>query len=460
MTKKLLFLSTLLASQVLFAQSNSQDTFTSKTFLKSFSYEERVYSQERKSELGDQTRLKLGLQYQYSEDTYAGFRFQSLPSFNLDAFEADRFEITFGHRYNDLTMALDLDLLTDAGADGGAMTIAIDQDSDGTFIKWDSTSKLDITFFPFNFNTRIGNYFETWDITRIYIIEGSPSVVSQTANAAANERIIEKTIPGIVFDYSFTNSLSAYLGMGMSTFLYPTNDDFDLINNPNATSWERLVDYGFKVGLDFEGENNRSYFRYATHTNSEKTGSLLESGGSIYTLQKIGSRFIADLELTYTKAGKSPYRLNRTRDWFVDEAPFRPVFSDFFGNEVQDWVGKDGYGTSLRLGYEFDKFTPYVVARWHSEYLLFNRLESAHLLRTKDLTESHGGMTRFGIGSYFYNGKFSFNPEVEYRVAKNPVFTNASDVPADRILGSFKKSDLLFSFFVNYSFDGLNDFQL
>lgn len=454
MTKIFFLLVLLLTQASLFAQT------TQKLYLHSFSYEERIFSQERKSEIGDQTRLKLGVRYEFSEDTYAGFRFQSLPSFNLDAFESDRFEITLGHRYQNLTMGLDLDLLTDAGADGGAMSIAIDQDSDGTYLKWNATSKLDLTFFPFNFNTRVGNYYQTWDVTRIYIIEGSPSVVSQTANAAANERIIEKTIPGVVFNYQLNENLNTYLGFGMSTFLYPTNDDFDLITNPAASSWERLVDYGFKIGFDSKSESNRTNFRYATHTNSKKTGSLLESGAYLYSLQRLGNRLITDFEVSYTKAGEAPYRLNRERDWFVDEAPFRPIFSDFFGNETQDWVGKDGYGASLRLGYENDDFTPYIVARWHSAHLLFNRLESAHLLRTKDLTESHGGMMRYGVGTYFYRGRFSFNPEIEYRQAKNAVFTNASDVPADRILGSFKKNDFLLTFFVNYSFDGLHDFKL
>lgn len=428
--------------------------------LNSFTYDERVFSQERKSELGDQTRLQLGARYHFSEETFAGFRFQSLPSFNLDAFEADRFEFTFGHKYQNLDLLLDLDLMTDAGPNGGAMTVAIDQDSDGTLIRWRASKFFNLSFYPFNFNGRVGHYYRTWDVTRIYIIEGSPTIVSQTANTSANERIIEKTLPGIVMDLNISDSTNAYLGVGMSTFLYPTNADFDITDNPSATSWERVVDYGVKLGFNHHSKKSKIEAKYVTHSNAKQTGSLLETGASIYTLTRIGNKFLIDLELTYTKAGEAPYRLNRTRDWFVDEAPFRPVFSDFFGNEKQDWVGAEGHGVSMRFGIEQDNFTPYLLARWQSEHLLFNKLESAHLLRTKDLTHSHGGLTRFGLGAYFYHGNFSFNPEIEYRKAQNSVFSNATDVPADRILGSFRKDDVLVSFFINYSYGKFTEFKL
>ena len=59
------------------------------------------------------------------------------------------------------------------------------------------------------------------------------------------------------------------------------------------------------------------------------------------------------------------------------------------------------------------------------------------------------------------------NPEVEYRMAKNPVFTNASDAvditsstyQGQRLQAKFNKDDVLFKIQLTYSFNGSRPFS-
>jgi len=52
-------------------------------------------------------------------------------------------------------------------------------------------------------------------------------------------------------------------------------------------------------------------------------------------------------------------------------------------------------------------------------------------------------------------GKFAVTPELEYRKAKNAVFSNSADVVgAQRLLARFRKTDFLLTLFLTYDLEG------
>lgn len=423
-------------------------------YLERASYEEYVYSRGRKTELGDQVEVDMALRYQHDERTYGRLRFETDPIENRFDNKTSRFEIVGGHHYREFAIRVDAELNLN---DNGGQSIGLDLDSRGTFISYQKERGFGFIFFPFNFDTQVGREFNTWDVARLYYIEGSPSSVTFDQNE--DEKMANKTIPGIEFNYRphGHRGWKAYVGFGLATYLYPSNDDFDIRQNAVADRWQRNESFGYKFGVTYKGPSIHDptmfNFQVAGHNKTEETGALLEMAASGNARFFVDQWFI-DGEITYSKAGKSPYNLARGMEWFEDLSPvFSPVYSDLFGND-QDWIGKSDMAAALKLGYLFEDFLPYGFIRWQGKHFVYRDRESAHRLRTADDALSHGGLTRLGAGLYQQYGKFTVNPEFEWRSARNPVFGDSSDVREDRRISRFRKQDFLITLSVTYFWDG------
>ncbi len=445
----LLFLSTPLVS---FAETPDSSQF----YIDSFSYEDHVYSRSKKTELGDQVEIEVAAKYIYKPGTFARFRFETSPEDNRENNESSKFEFFLSHKYETVMFNLDLELQTNKSTNGGT-SIGLDLDSEYTNIKWEINKNFTFSFFPFNFDGEVGEEFRTWDVTRVKTIEGAPTTVSNSPTGS--EKIVEKTIPGFVLNINpgIVDGLGLYVGFGIASYFYPTNANFDLLTNTSVTSWERKEDRGYKFGVNLKREVLDLKLEFVGHDQAKETGALLEYAGSFYLISKL-DKLIFDTEFTMSKAGERPWFTPRGTTWFETSSPFRKVYSDFFGNNKQDWIGKTDFAAGFRVGYEMGDVTPYFLFRYQGKNFVFVENESAHLLRTADESLSHGGLTRIGTGAYLSYGKWAVNPEFELRNAKNPVFGNASDVRTNRLLSTFRKTDYLITLFVTYDFDGRNLF--
>ncbi|MCB0371064.1 MAG: hypothetical protein KDD45_17005, partial [Bdellovibrionales bacterium] len=252
----------------------------------------------------------------------------------------------------------------------------------------------------------------------------------------------------------------ASAGVGAATYQYPGNSDFDIEQDgpaPSTSRWERREDFGYKLGLFYRSENFRFEGKYVGHTKDDETGSLLQSAGSLYSIVNTGS-LLLEGEVTMSRAGSKPYRLDKESSWFQQTSPWQPVYKDVAGNR-QDWIGKTDYAYAFKAGMKWGDIVPYILYRHQGGYFIFRERESAHRLRTADESASHGGLNRIGFGSYIYSGNIVVNPEFEYLMARNPVFSNAGDVRNDRQFASFVKEDFLVYLIVRYQFDGPKLFQ-
>jgi hypothetical protein len=433
----------------------------SSFFLEYLDYEDRAYSQNQKTQLGEEVELDAALRYQYNENTFARFRFETDPEENSVDNKTSLFEIRASHRHESVLMALDLEINSSDNSDGST-SLGIDTDSEDSYIKWDMNDSLSLHFFPFNFNGEVGKEFSTWDVTRIYSIEGiqAPDTINYLQNTAT---ITQKTIPGIIIDTKLSDKFNFYFGGGVASYLYPTDSDFDLTdsNQRFVTRWKRKQDFGYQIGFEYRNPKHaRIEFKYVGHTEAEETGSLLESAGSIYGIKRQGPVFLEG-EVTYTRAGSRPWRLSRTSGWFEQTTSpgFQPVYSTYNG-DTQDWVGKAGYGIATRAGFEIDDITLlYGLFRFQTKHMVYHREnESAHILRDADEEKSHGGLTRVGLGSFLRYGKFTVQPEFEYMMAENHVFADYTSSLQDRNLATFSKTDYLITLFVKYNFEGVNPF--
>lgn len=437
------------------------DEIENNFFLEYFDFEDRAYSQNQKTQLGEEVELDAALRYQYDKNTFARIRFETYPEENTVDNKTSLFEIRVSHRHENILMALDLEIDTSDNSDGST-SLGIDTDSEDTFLKWQMNDSFAVHFFPFNFDGDVGKEFSTWDITRIYSLEGiqAPNTINFNQGTAS---ITQKTIPGVVFNAIVTDKFNLFFGGGVGSYLYPTDDNFDLsdANQRFVTRWKRKQDIGYQFGFKYQDpKKSRVEFKFVGHTEAQETGSLLEMGGSIYGIKKQGSFFIEG-EVTYTKAGDRPWRLSSNNTWFEQTTSpgFQPVYSDFNGN-VQDWVGKDGYGIATKAGFELNDISIlYGLFRYQTKHMVYHReLESAHLLRDADEENSHGGLTRIGFGSFLRYGKFTIQPEFEYMIAQNNVFADYTSNLQDRNLATFSKTDYLVTLFVKYDFRGINPF--
>lgn len=472
MKLKLLATTCLMASSAVFSQVMTQQNILqgimindpsrldlNTVILDRIMYNDNIYSTSRKTELGDQSELSMALRYHVSPTTFTRLRFVTSPVENRFNNKTSRFELIFAKSFENLQIQIDLDILTndvEEDADSGGTSLGPDLDSDDTLITYNINNNNSLVFYPFNFRSDVGDEFNTLDVSRINSIAGSPSSISGTISGT--EYIVSKTIPGLEYNYH-NNGLTAYFGVGVASYFYPTNASFDIETNPSASAWERRETTAYKFGfLYLDGDKTKINFQYLAHNNTDETGALLQSAGSINVFKRFG-KFIVELETTMTEAGKNPYNVDPNTRWFRNQTPFLATYSDRNGNR-QNWFDHTGFGHSLKIGMNLGKITPFVSLKYQDEHFIFDGDESAHLLRTKDEDLSHGGLARFGVGAYLYKDNLFFRPMIEVQRAQNPVFTNSTDLRADRSVSSFKKQNIVASFNLTYTFDGFSNNQL
>lgn len=420
-------------------------------FIEYLQYRDHLYTLSRKTEVGDQMRLDAALRYEFDKDSFGRLRFATDPNRNQYDNKTSRFEFLLGRRINTWLFQFDAELNTNDKESGGT-SLGLKTDSRLTYATWKPTTKSRLTFYPFNFDGQVGRVFNIRDVTEIHYIKGTPDTISSVQNN--DEFIASKTIPGIEFAWAFDQSFQKfiYTGFGATSYLYPHSADFNIRdeNNLGADRWQRRETLAVKAGIYWRSPNHRFEAKYVTHTESGETGSLLDSGAFFYSINNFGSIRIEN-ELTYSKAGTQPYRLTRSGQWFEDIATFLPVYSDRL-NRPQDWINRSGFGYSVRTGLNQKHLIPYLSYKYQSKHFIYRERESAHILRTYDESESHGGLHRIGFGTYYNIGDFVINPEFEWMIAQNRVFNNASDIRQDKFISNYRRQDFSLYFVLTYQF--------
>jgi hypothetical protein len=430
-----------------------------KLSLELFSYEEYVYSQSRKAEIGDQIELTSRFRYQISDEAWMSLGFRTDPSSDRFDNKTSDFELRAGYNFGDLIAQIDLSLNTND--DDGGISIGFDIDSENTFLRYMINENFQFTFFPLNFDGEVGVEFKTGDVTRIYYVDGTPSNI--TLNPDPNdpaERIASKTIPGFELRYADVkdskNVKALYVGFGAASYEYPNDPGFDITQTSTGNTWARRETLGYKFGGILRTPQAFSSLQFVGHSEDRETGALLKNGASVYSLFDIGSKFISEVEVTASEGGSQPYRISRTESWFdrgngdpILSQTSQRVYKDNDGN-LQNWVGKWGSAASLKLGLKREGYTPYFSYKFQDKNFVFSSRTSAHVLRTNNQGESHGGLHRIGFGAYFYNNNFIINPRFEFLKASNNVFAD------DSVITDFNPNAILtdtdYNFFINVSY--------
>ncbi len=424
-------------------------------------YEDDIYSDSQKTKLGDESVLSMSARYHVAPRTFARLRFVTDPRENRYNNKTSRFEFILAKSFEKFNIQIDLEMLTNDTEDeesAGGISIGPDLDSDDTLISYQINQRHSFIFYPFNFRSDVGDEFNTLDVSRLETVTGSPNSIGATP--IGSENVVSKTIPGLEYNYT-VGAHNFYLGFGVASYFYPINSDFDIETNPTATGWKRKETNAYKMGyLMIDSDKTKVSLQHLAHDNTDETGSLLESASSLNVFRRLG-RFIVEFETTMSKAGKNPFNIDRQTNWFRNQtpAPFSPTYADINGVR-QDWLGEVGFGHSLKIGYNFEDITPYLSLKVQDEYFIYDGDESAHLLRNSDETASHGGLTKVGVGTYFYKKNMYFKPYLEYQKSENPVFTNSTGQRSDRALSSFTKENYILSFDLIYTFDDFSSNQL
>lgn len=410
-------------------------------------YQQRVLSSSENIQLGEHTKLDMAYQYRFNQDTALRFRMDIDPNKNSEDNKTSKFELRLYHHVDLLEFQADFDLNGDDNG-RGATTLGPDTDSKDSWIALNPSSGLRLIFYPYNIGTEIGREFRTLDVARINYIDGTPAFISKLP--IEDESIRSKTIPGFELQFKPLDHLKFYLGGGSVGFYYPATGDFDIEQSASAERWKVKEDRAYKAGFNFVGADTNITAEFAKHTNAGLGGSLLEAAWSLQLSQVFGP-LVLDLERTWTKAGTRAYRLNSKQNWFETTTPFRPFYSDYYG-ERQDWLGKTDAANMLRLGYTLGQLTPFIAYKYLGQYFIDREFESAQRLRSADESVSHGGLKVFALGANYLAGKFNFRPELDLLRANNPVFGNRNDVREDRILSELSTKDTQFKFSVSYTY--------
>ncbi len=429
-----------------------------KISLELFSYEEYLYSKSRKTEIGDKLKLNTRFRYQVNDITWMSLGFKTNPDRDRFDNKTSDFELRTGYNYENFIAQADFSLNTDD--DNGSISVGLDLDSENTFLRYEFNKNFQFTFFPFNFDGKVGVEFQTYDVTRIYYIQGTPALIPLTPDPNdLDEKIANKTIPGFVFRYHKVihskNLFSTYAGLGIATYEYPNDPSFDVRSLTGSTSWSRNETFGYKFGGLLRKENSFTSFQFVGQTKDKETGVLTKSATSLYNLSYIGNRLILESEITASKGGRKPYRIDFSKNWFdTSDTLFQSVqqriYSNIAGDEIQDWAGEWGYAGSFKLGLRKQEYTPYFSYKYQNKYFVFSGRESAQELRTNNLEESHGGLHRIGFGAYFYKENFIINPRFEYLISKNNVFSKSGTITDLSTLKELTNTD--FIFFINISY--------
>ncbi len=429
-----------------------------KASLELFSYEEYLYSKSRKTEIGDKLKLNTRFRYQVNNSTWMSLGFKTNP--NKDRFDnkTSDFELRTGYNYENFIAQVDFSLNTDD--ENGSISFGLDLDSKNTFLRYEFNKNFQFTFFPFNFDGEVGVEFKTYDVTRVYYIQGTPALIPLTPDPNnPNEKIANKTIPGFVLRYNKItdrkNLFSAYVGLGITAYEYPNDSLFDVRSLTGSTSWSRNETFGYKFGGLLRKTNAFTSFQFVGQTQDQETGVLVKSAASLYNLSYIRNKFVFESEITASKGGRKPYRIDFSEDWFdtsdtLYQSVQQRIYSNIAGDKIQDWAGKWGYAGSFKLGLRKQEYTPYFSYKYQNKYFIFSGRESAQELRTNNLEESHGGLHRIGVGAYFYKENFIINPRFEYLISKNNVFSKSAIITDLSTLKELTNTD--FVFFINISY--------
>jgi hypothetical protein len=429
------------------AQAQVEKAPVQSTYLEYLRYQQYVHSASENTQLGQETLFDALVGYRLTEDTAVKFRLDIDPNRGSVDNKTSKLNFRLLHKYEQFEFQADL-LLNGDDNKRGATTVGLDSTSKYSWISYTPVSQVKVVFYPYNFGTEIGREFRTWDVARLYYIEGTPAYISNLP--IENESIGTKTLPGLEVQYSPIENLTAYAGVGSAGFFYPATPGFTIEENAASERWKVKEDRGYKAGAYYRTAETFALFEYATHTNAEQGGSMLDAAWSLQLNQRVGPA-VVNFERTWTKAATNPYRLNNDMSWFQDIAPFRPVYSDYYGNR-QDWLGKTDAATMLKAGYTFGAITPFLAYKFIGQYFIDRERESAQRLRTADETASHGGLRMLVVGADYTAGKFNFRPEVEFQEAKNAVFGNRTDVREDRILSELNKKDTVVKLTTSYTY--------
>ncbi len=438
-----------------------------KTFYVDYArYEENIYARSSKYEIGDQMELDFSARWNLTPKTHMKFGFEIDPDEkSLTAgseSKAQKFDMFFNHKVGNFTVQAELELDTntknekaDASVDFGGISLGLDNDSDGSYISYSAfDGVMDFTFFPFNFNSEVGDEFNSWDVARLYYIDGAPSSIK--SSPFSNETLKFKTIPGASITFRPAKDLFFRVGGGVTSYLYPSNPNFDISNTTTSNSWERRQDVGIKASAGYINKNFRILGEYAVHDKDKETGSLLKAAGSLTSAVLIKNLILSG-EVGMSQAGRNPYRVKNGGGWFEDEAPFHPVYSSVNG-KPHSWIGSTDYAYMAKVGYRFGKsFVPYVFYKFQGEDYIFRDNESAHKLRNFNDELSHGGLERIGLGAQFQVNNFTVRPDIEFRRAKNDVFNRSAGIQDEKFNTGYRKNDFALSLVVSYS---LNDSSL
>lgn len=417
-------------------------------YMEYLDYEQRVHSTSEITELGEKTKLDAAFKYRFNEDTSIRLRLDIDPYKYPEENKSSKFEVRLNHTYKAFEVQADFDINGD-DYDRGATTFGPDDDSDDSFMSYQPFSFLKGVFYPYNFGGEIGNEFRTLDVTRIYYIEGNPSSISEIPKEG--ERLRSRTIPGFELQLFPTENLLVYAGIGSVSFSYPGSENFDIKTQTTADFWKIKEDRAYKGGLRFANDTTKVALEYVTHNNAALTGSLLQSASSVQLQQKFAN-VIIDLERTDTKAGTMPYHLSDDWKWFNNDNGYNPVYVDAFRQE-QNWFGKRGSASMLKLSYDFGDLIPFIAYKTLSENFIYRKLESVEKLRTVDGTQSHGGLRTWKLGTEIKAGKFVIRPEAEYFLANNDVYGNRSDQREYNLNNpSYGRKNTVFTLFTTYQY--------
>lgn len=417
-------------------------------YLEYLNYEQKVHNSGKDVELGEElTKFEAAFKIVPTDDTFVRLRYDIDAKKNPKSNRTSKLEVLLNHRWQNVEMQADMDLRMD-DYDRGATTFGPDTDSEYTFLAYQPNDTWRYVFYPYNFDGEVGRVFYTYDVTRIFYIDGTPDFISNLP--VADERIKVKTLPGFEVQYFPSADWEVYAGVAAGRYLYPNRDDFVIEQNTAAERWEARRDVGYKAGFEYRGESTELQFEYVTHTETVETGALLETGASLQ-LRQDWSPFRLYFEASYSKAGENAYNLNSSFSWFEETTPFRPIFTDISGNK-QKWLGEKDFAYYTKLSYQWasNKF-PYVSYKRVGDQFVYWEEESVHRLRTADLSESHGGLDVYGLGIDLQLGNFTLTPEFEYKIAANRVFGNKLDLREDRELEKLNERETALTLYATYS---------
>lgn len=428
---------------IVLKQKKSRDE---KVFLEYLNYIQSLYSSGMDVELGEKARFEAAFRYLPTKSTFFRFRLLVDPKRSKYENKTSEIEVLINHTYEAWELQADFALNFDDHS-RGATSLGPDVDSEYSYIAYNLNPNLKLSFYPYNFDGEVGRVFKTDDVTRIYYIEGTPDFISNLP--LDGEKIRAKTLPGFELSWAPSTELTTYVGVGAGRYIYPNQDNFSIEENVSSERWKTKTDVGYKAGIKYNSEHSSARLEYVTHTQATEGGALLDTAASLQLNQKLSSSLSLYLESSYSSAAGNAYNIDRSSSWFAQTTPFRPVYSDFYGQK-QDWLGKKDFAHYLKISYENGSNKPYASYKRVGANFVYREDESAHRLRTADQSQSHGGLDIYGLGVDLGAGDFTITPEVEYKKAANRVFGNKNDLREDKELIELNRDEISVKLYATY----------